>query len=232
MVASYKKGAEKTNDNRYSYADYQNWPNDERFELIDGVIHNMNAPLRIHQKTVTELTKQLAIFFTGKKCEVYVSPFDVRLPKKSKKEDEIFDVVQPDLSVICDQEKLDDKGCLGAPDLIIEVLSPSTASKDHIKKRALYESAGVKEYWLVSAEERIVWVYQLVNGQYQKPEIYNDQNKITSILFPELIVEVNTILPPPPPGFHCQDDGIRQEIIKRKPAQKPKTRHRKSPPKA
>jgi len=232
MVANYRRNTEKHDEKRYSYADYLNWPNDERFELIDGVIHNMNAPLRVHQKTVTELTKQLAIFFTGKTCEVYVAPFDVRLPKHAKTEDEIFDVVQPDLSVICDQAKLDDKGCLGAPDLIVEVLSPSTSSKDHIKKRALYERSGVREYWLVSPEERIVWVYELVKGQYQKPEIYNDQDKIASGLFPDLVVEVKTILPPPPPGFCCRDDGIREEVVKRKPAGKLKSRNRKSSPKA
>jgi len=232
MVANYRKSTKKPDEKRYSYADYQNWPNDDRFELIDGVIYNMNAPLRVHQKICIELSRQFANFFLNKTCEVYAAPFDVRLPKNSKAEDEIFDVVQPDLSVICDQKKLDDKGCLGAPDLIVEVLSPSTSSKDHIKKRALYERSGVREYWLVSPEERIVWVYELVDGQYQKPEIYNDQDKIASILFPDLVVEVKTILPPPPPGFCCRDYGIREEIVERKHDSKAKPRSRKSSSKA
>jgi len=232
MVANYRRNTGSPDKKRYSYADYRNWPNDERFELIDGVIYNMNAPLRVHQKICTELSRQFANFFLDKTCEVYAAPFDVRLPKHAKDEDEIFDVVQPDLSVICDPEKLDDKGCLGAPDLIVEVLSPSTSSKDHIKKRALYERSGVREYWLVSPEERIVWVYELVKGQYQKPEIYNDQDKIASALFPDLIIEVKTILPPPPPGFCCRDDGIREEYVERKPAGKPKARNRKSSSKA
>lgn len=199
---------------RYSYADYLKWPTEERFELINGVIHDMNAPMRVHQKICIELTRQFANFFLNKTCEVYAAPFDVRLPTKSKDPKKIFDVVQPDLSVICDPEKLDDMGCLGAPDLVIEVLSPSTSSKDHIKKRALYERSGVKEYWLVSNEERIVWVYQLLNGQFQKPEIYNDEDDVSSVLFPELIVKVSTILPPAPEGFYRNDySGIRQIIV-------------------
>ncbi len=207
-------GDHAKNKQRYSYADYLKWPGEERFELINGIIHNMNAPMRVHQKICIELTRQFANFFLNKTCEVYAAPFDVRFPKQSKSDDEIFDVVQPDLSVICDHEKLDDKGCLGAPDLIIEVLSPSTSSKDHIKKRALYERSGVKEYWLVSNEERVVWVYQLLNGEFQKPEIYNDEDDIASVLFPDLIVKVSTILPPAPEGFYRNDySGIRQEVI-------------------
>lgn len=212
----------KTPDKRFSYADYQNWPNDERFELIDGVIYNMNAPMRFHQEICMELYRQLANFFLNKICKVYPAPFDVRLPKKSKNEKEIFDVVQPDASVICDPKKLDDKGCLGAPDLIIEVLSSSTSSRDHITKRALYERVGVKEYWLVDPDGRIVMAYKLINGLYQKPEIYNDEARISSVLFPELEIDLKTVFPPAPEGFYsCREyNDMRTEIVERKPSRR------------
>ena len=149
MVAN----ARRTNNRKQSYADYQTWPDDERYEIIDGIVYAMNAPLRVHQEILLEMARQFANYLKGKPCKVYIAPFDVRFTDRAKNEDEIFDVVQPDLSVICDHDKLDDKGCLGSPDLVVEILSPSSASYDNIKKRALYEKYGVKEFWLVHRQD-------------------------------------------------------------------------------
>ncbi|OGK04804.1 MAG: hypothetical protein A2W80_16130 [Candidatus Riflebacteria bacterium GWC2_50_8] len=222
--------SERSVKRRYSYADYLNWPNDERFELIDGIIYNMNAPLRIHQKISMELCRQLATFFLGKTCEVYAAPFDVRLPKLSPKDDDIYDVIQPDISVICDPKKLDEKGCLGAPDLVVEVLSSSTSSHDHIRKRALYERTGVKEYWLVDPNNRTVMVYKLVNGIYQKLEGYYDHETVTSGLFPELSLDLKTVFPPHPAGYVVREyTGIRTEVIKKEPATRKKPASKNKP---
>jgi Uma2 family endonuclease len=191
MVAPQKKAKK-----RYSYADYLNWDDDKRYELIDGVVYDMNAPLRIHQKYVVELVRQMSNFFLEKTCEVYVAPFDVRLPSRSKKDKDIFDVVQPDISIICDQSKLDDKGCIGAPDLVVEVISPSTAGKDQVKKRALYESNGVREFWLLHPDDRLVFVYLLGKDGYGKPAVYDETMTIKSAIFPELSIDLAGLFPP------------------------------------
>ena len=135
---------------RFTYGDYRSWSEEDRWELIDGVAYDMTpAPARIHADLSMALLKQLLAYFEGKPCKVYYAPFDVRLPEGNEPDDEIETVVQPDLLVVCDDKKLDDKGCRGAPDLVIEILSPATASKDCILKRALYEKHGVREFWLV-----------------------------------------------------------------------------------
>lgn len=118
----------------YTYRDYYTWPIDERWELIDGKAYNMSpAPTRRHQEVAGELFRQTANFLQNHPCQIYAAPFDVRLPRGGEADDLIDTVVQPDLSVICDSEKLDKAGCRGAPDWIIEVLSPATAAKDQVK---------------------------------------------------------------------------------------------------
>ena len=178
---------------RASYADYQQWPQEERLEIIDGVPYAMNAPLRIHQEILMELSRQFANHFKESFCRVYAAPFDVRFPEKSKKDEEIFNVVQPDLSLICDESKLDDRGCLGSPDLIVEVLSPSSSSIDNIKKRALYERCGVKEFWLVHPSDKIVTIYRLMNRFYGKPEIYDNQETVSPGDFPDLKISLSEL---------------------------------------
>ena len=131
----------------YTYGDYLRWDDGERWELIDGVAYNMTpAPNRRHQAILRELSYQFTAFLAGKPCEVYFSPFDVRLPEHNEKDEEVTTVVQPDLVVICDPDKLDDRGCRGAPDLVNEILSPSTSRKDMKTKLELYEKRGVREY--------------------------------------------------------------------------------------
>lgn len=158
---------------KYTYADYAQWPEDERWELIDGVAYAMTGPLRIHQKIVSELGRQIGNHLQGKTCEVYVAPFDIRLPRKDEADAQVDTVVQPDLSIICDRSKLDKLGCRGAPDWIVEVLSPSTALKDMNAKRSLYEQHGVQEYWIIHPEDRWLMVYTLdAQGQYGKPSVF------------------------------------------------------------
>jgi Uma2 family endonuclease len=145
----------------YTYADYLKWQFKERVELIKGRIFKMSpAPGRLHQKVTVKLVSRIDRFLEGKKCEVYTAPFDVRFPKENN-DNKTFTVVQPDLCIICDLTKLDEKGCIGAPDMIIEILSPKTAKKDIKDKFQLYEENGVKEYWIVSPENRLVDVFVL-----------------------------------------------------------------------
>jgi Uma2 family endonuclease len=186
---------------KLSYADYLKWPQDERFEIIDGASYAMNAPLRIHQELLVEFTRQCANHFKNKPCKVYVAPFDVRFASRSKNDDEIFNVVQPDLSIICDQSKLDEKGCLGAPDMIIEILSPATMSYDNIKKRALYEKMGVREFWLVHPSDCLVMAYGLQKtGLYGKPEVFDRESGAQSAIFPDLKIDLSEVFAPLPDG--------------------------------
>lgn len=180
----------------YTYADYLTWQFSERIELIKGWIYKMSpAPRRTHQKVEGNLHIEIGNFFRKRKCEVYQSPFDVRLLKKKDHTDqEITTVVQPDICVICDLDKLDDRGCIGAPDLIIEVLSPSTMKKDYYEKFDLYEENGVKEYWLVNPEGRSLQIFYLENGKYQEFDTLEDKEEIiTSKLFPELTIPMTSV---------------------------------------
>ncbi len=152
----------------YSYADYLTWQMEEVVELIKGKIFKKAAaaPKRIHQKASGELFFLLNGFLKGKTCEVYSAPFDVRFFTNSKDDKKIHDVVQPDICVICDPEKLDDRGCIGAPDLIVEILSPGNSKTELKHKFELYESQGVREYWIVSPEAQYLLIYTLTDGKY------------------------------------------------------------------
>ncbi|MFZ2958653.1 MAG: Uma2 family endonuclease [Candidatus Ozemobacteraceae bacterium] len=189
--------AKLSTEQRFTYGDYCTWPEDERWELIDGVPYDMTpAPSRTHSKLSVELVRQFLPYFEGKPCEVHYAPFDVRLPRNKEPDDEVETVVQPDILIVCDEKKLDDKGCRGAPDLVIEILSPSTAPKDHITKKHLYEKHGVKEYWLVSPTDRLVTVYQLEpDGKFGRSRIFGDTDKIEVALFPGLEIDLTRVFP-------------------------------------
>jgi Uma2 family endonuclease len=184
-------------DKKYSYADYLTWPDDERWEIIDGVPYNMSpAPTINHQRISVELVRQIANYLIDKTCEIFDSPVDVRFPKgKNNNDKEIFDVVQPDIIVVCDKDKIeDDKSCLGAPDIAIEILSPSTASKDFIKKRRLYEKNKVKQYWIVEPQEKEIYIYKLQdNGIYGSPEEYTKSDKIKVEDFEGLEIDLSMV---------------------------------------
>ena len=147
---------------KYTYKDYYSWNDDERWELIDGIPYNMTpAPNTFHQEILGELFRNFLPYFKGKPCKVYFAPFDILLSDLKNPDDDIVNVVQPDLSVICDQNKIDKRGCLGAPDMIIEILSPSTTKNDLSAKYILYEKFGVKEYWIVYPGNKVIHAYQL-----------------------------------------------------------------------
>ena len=148
----------------YTYADYLQWTFEERLEIIKGKIFKMSpAPARRHQDISFKIGVKLYNYLQNNSCKVYMAPFDVRLTplKRNAKPDQVYTVVQPDISVICDLEKLDDQGCIGAPDLIIEILSPGNSKKEMKDKFEAYQENGVKEYWLVDSTEKVIFVYVL-----------------------------------------------------------------------
>jgi Uma2 family endonuclease len=162
----------RRDERHHTYGDYLRWPEEVRYELIEGVAYAMAPALsRRHQEVLLELARQVANALQGSSCRTFVAPFDVRLPRGAERDEEADTVVQPDLSVVCDAAKLDERGCRGAPDWIVEVLSPGSAGHDHILKRAAYEHSGVREYWLVHPVDRIVTVYRLEGGRYGAPEV-------------------------------------------------------------
>ena len=182
-------------NNRYTYREYREWDDTDRWELIDGHAYNMTpAPSRVHQEICGELFRQFANFLTDKACRVYSAPFDVRLPEGNEADDDIVTVVQPDLSVVCDRSRLDDKGCKGSPDLIVEVVSPSTAQKDLKEKLLLYEKSGVREYWIVDPAAKTVMVFHRNETKvFGRPDIYTEEDRIRVGIFPELTVELNSV---------------------------------------
>lgn len=166
----------------YTLADVLSWDSLERWELISGVPVMMAPPVRIHQKIVGELFGQLREYLKDKKCEVYPAPFAVRLfEQDGDSPEDVGTMVEPDISVICDSSKLDDIGCKGAPDFIIEVLSPSTQRHDRVTKFNLYLSAGVREYWIVDPVKKDAQSFVLEDGHYAAKEfgIAGDQMKVS-----------------------------------------------------
>jgi Uma2 family endonuclease len=184
-----------TQGKKLTYGDYLTWPDPERWELIQGVPYDMTpAPGRRHQETLLHLATRFYTYLEDKPCQVYVAPFDVRLPKGEEKDEDIETVVQPDLSVVCDSAKLDDKGCKGAPDLIVEVVSSSTASKDYIQKLSLYERTGVREYWIVHPVDKIAMIYRLSqDGTYSRPSTYSADDKVTVGIFKDLTIDLKLV---------------------------------------
>lgn len=180
----------------FTWADYLQWPENKRFEIIEGLVYDMTpAPGTIHQETLLNLATIFKAFLADGKCRVFIAPFDVRLVEKKENERTCSNVVQPDISIICDSKKIDEKGCVGSPDLIVEILSPSTASKDQVKKKRLYERHGVKEYWLIHPTERYAHIYVLKNGKYEFIGVFDDEATLESQIFPGLAVQFAEILP-------------------------------------
>ena len=182
---------------RYTYADYLTWMDDKRRELIDGFVHLMSAPVRIHARVLSNLSIWIATLIKKKKgkCHLYHAPFDVRLPLNGSKEDgSIYDVVQPDICVVCDLTKLDDRGCIGAPDLIVEVLSPSTMKYDCNNKFNLYEKAGVREYWIVDPKAKTVNAFLLQpDGKFDNGTVYECNQKAPVFIFEGLEIDLNEL---------------------------------------
>ena len=167
---------------KFSYADYKTWPDEERWEIIDGEAYGMTpAPSEKHQRISANIFSILAGFFKNKPCRPYYAPFDVVLDD--------FNVVQPDLLVVCDPNKITLANVQGAPDLVVEILSPSTKLKDKREKKALYERSGVREYLVVWPDDEMVEQYRLIDGRYTS-DVFNWDQKLPLFAFPELTVDL------------------------------------------
>lgn len=179
----------------YSYADYLKWSFEERVELIKGKLFKMSpAPTNIHQMISGNISASLWNFLKGKQCKVYYAPFDVRFPKqKGLPDHKTYTVVQPDICVVCDPEKLDDAGCKGAPDLIVEILSPSTTRKDLNDKFQLYEEFKVREYWVAYPGEKILEIFYLVGDKYSKSIKYLSGDQVKSNVLSGIELKIDDI---------------------------------------
>jgi len=182
---------------RYTYADYLTWIDDVRRELMEGIIKLMPAPRDIHVDVCYNISWHLGAFLMKNKgkCKVRPAPFDVRFPVNGETgNDKIYTVLQPDLSVICDLTKLDKAGCLGAPDMIVEVLSPSTAKHDWQFKFDIYEKHGVREYWIVHPDDKSVNVFILQSdGKYDAGKVYERAGKIPVHIFDGYLIDYDDI---------------------------------------
>lgn len=172
---------------KVTYAEYltwPEWPKGERYEIHDGVPVAMSpAPGPIHQLVSMALTVQIGNALNDHPCRIVAAPLDVRLAPAEAKDDEIGTVVQPDLAVVCNDERFDRRGYHGAPEWIIEIISPTSAARDQIQKRALYEEHGVGEYWLVHPQDRLVWVYRLgEDGRYDAPQVLEMKGTLDATL--------------------------------------------------
>jgi len=181
----------------YSYADYLTWKFDQTVELFKGKILEMSATSRRHQGMSMELSVIVYQKFKGHRCKFYAAPFDVRIfdkTKSAKANKDIFTVVQPDICIICDLEKLDENGCIGSPDLVIEILSSGNSSKEMKLKKALYEESGVREYLIFDPEHENVFQFHLTETDVYSPAtIYVDNEILTSVIFPDFQINLKEI---------------------------------------
>ena len=174
----------------YSYADYLGWKIKERVELLKGKILEMSAPSPIHQEISGNLQGALFVFLKNSRCKLYTAPFDVRFPQKG--ESQVYTVVQPDLCVVCDLEKIDSKGCVGAPDLVVEILSPGNSKKEMKSKFTLYQEEGVREYWIVDPDRELVFVYVAENKKF-RPTLPITDDYVRSTIFPNFSIHTADI---------------------------------------
>lgn len=192
MISSF---SELDQTQTYTYADYLLWQFSERVEILKGYIRKMSAPSSTHQSISGKLHGNLFIHFRHQPCRLFAAPFDVRLVRNKQNADdkEILTVVQPDLCVVCDLTKIDARGCVGAPDFVIEILSPSNSRTELQDKFELYQENGVLEYWLVRPHEKSVQQFVLVNEKYQYVKTYVDDDLISPSIFPDLTIDLKEI---------------------------------------
>lgn len=175
----------KNIDKTFTYSDYASWPDDKRYEVIAGMAYSMAPGANdMHQDASTELVYQFRAYLKDKRCKVYHTPFDVILPEKDETFDTASNVVQPDVFIVCNKDKITRKGCCGAPDLVVEILSPLSVKRDIKEKRKLYQRFGIKEYWILDPIYRTVQVHKLdKDGKYSFPETYTEEDKIKVGIF-------------------------------------------------
>ena len=180
----------KLKDTGFSYADYLGWESGERYELIDGYAYAMApAPTISHQNMVLHIATQVKNALAGKPCQPFIAPVDVLLPAKNEADEAVRTVVQPDFFVVCDPSKITERAIRGAPDWVVEVLSPATASRDHLGKRLAYEQAGVLEYWLVHPVDKVLLIYTLEAGSYGKPKVQALEGETAVGVLPDLLIK-------------------------------------------
>lgn len=184
-------------DQIFTYGDYLKWDTDERYELHDGIPVLMSpAPTPRHQRISLSIVKLLLEKMPKDSgCKIFYAPFDVRLPESNEADEKITTVVQPDILITCDKEKLDNRGLRGAPDVVFEILSPATAARDMGSKRDLYEKHGVREYWIFDPSSKTALVYILRNAIYGKADVYSPGDEPAMQLFPEIVLPLNEIFP-------------------------------------
>ena len=181
---------------RYTLADALAWDEQNRIELIDGYPMMMAPPNRAHQKISGELFGQLRDYLKGKKCEVYAAPFAVRpFEEDSDRPEDVDTMVEPDISVVCDSSKLDDTGCKGAPDLVMEILSPSTKRHDRFTKFNLYQRAGVREYWIVDPDDKTVQVFVLEDGHYAAKDFGAAGDTVRVNVLKDCTIDLSQVFP-------------------------------------
>ena len=182
---------QRKNETRYTYTDYASWQDDKRWELIDGVPHMMApAPSSNHQEISANLMAILVNYLRGKSCKAFAAPYDVRL--NANADDDT--VVQPDISVICDKTKIDEKGCKGVPDMLVEILSPSTIKHDQITKFNKYREAGVREYWIIDPDIQCIFVHIWKNGNYFV-QTYEETETVRVHVLEDCTVELAQVFP-------------------------------------
>lgn len=181
---------------RYTYADYLLWEGPERYELVDGEAVMLASPSTTHQLISGELCRQFGNYLEGRKCRVIAAPFDVRLfEREGDRPEDVQTVVQPDISIICDRDKLDERGCKGAPDLTLEILSPSNAYHDLLVKLNLYQRAGVREYWVVSPEDKTVNVFLLDGDGLKLSYVYGPKDIAKVNILGGCFIELSKVFP-------------------------------------
>lgn len=179
---------------KYTYKDYLTWTEDERWELIDGVPYLQAAPSWQHQAISVALLSQFYNYLLGKSCQVFASPFDLRLLNKEEKDEDSSNVFQPDIVVICNKDGLKGTGYSGTPTLIIEISSPSTTRNDRVLKFNKYEEARVKEYWIVEPDGKYISVFTIQeDNRYGRPESYTEEDKVPVSVFPDLLIDLASV---------------------------------------
>ncbi|HAA10462.1 MAG TPA: Uma2 family endonuclease [Cytophagales bacterium] len=181
---------------RYNYKDYLSWNEGERWELIDGIAYNMSpGPSTLHQRISRDLSRTIGNYLEGNTCELFSAPFDVILAEANQTAEESSTVVQPDIAIFCNPKKIKAQGAHGAPDWVIEILSPGTANKDQYEKLLLYQTHGVREYWIVDPEEEIVKIHRLDKElkRYTLPQTHDRSDAVSSSVLPELTISLEEV---------------------------------------
>jgi len=182
-------------DKTYTYADYLQWTFDDRLEILKGKLFKMTpAPNRMHQRLSGVIFNRVFQFLKGQPCHVYAAPFDVRLSRKNTADESVTTVFQPDICVICDLTKLDDRGCVGAPDIVVEILSPGNNKKELRNKYEIYEEAGVQEYWIIWPLEKTFLKYTLNEaGKYVASRVLTLGDEVTTPVLPGFVLDLEEV---------------------------------------